>query len=96
MLNWNSLNIPSYISNVYSRLRQVDLLVKQVNDIRDARIDAVLREISETVLCELPKDDPWTTDEFITKTQVRLAIIPPSTRRVCLMLLFVIEPKWLS
>ena len=71
MLNWNSLNIPSYMSNVYSRLRQVDLLVKQVNDIRDARIDAVLLEISETVLCELPKDDPWTIDEFITKTQVR-------------------------
>ena len=72
MLNWNSLNIPSYISNVYSRLREVDLLVKQVNDIRDARIDAVLREISETVFCELPKDDPWTIDEFIAKTQVGL------------------------
>ena len=71
MLNWNSLNIPSYISNVYSRLREVDLLVKQVNDIRDARIDAVLREISETVFCELPKDDPWTIDEFIAKTQVK-------------------------
>lgn len=71
MLNWNSLNIPAYISNVYSRLRQVDLLVKQVNDIRDARIDAVLQEISETVLCELPKDDPWTLDEFVARTQVR-------------------------
>ena len=70
MLNWNSLNIPSYMANVYSRLRQVDLLVKQVNDIRDARIDAVLREISETVLCELPKDDSWTIDEFVTRTQV--------------------------
>ena len=70
MLNWNSLNIPSYISNVYSRLREVDLLVKQVNDIRDARVDAVLKEISETVFCELPKEDPWTIDEFITKTQV--------------------------
>lgn len=71
MLNWNSLNIPAYISNVYSRLRQVDLLVKQVNDIRDARIDAVLQEISETVLCELPKDDPWTIYEFVARTQVR-------------------------
>lgn len=70
MLNWNSLNIPSYIDNVYSRLRQVDLLVKQVNDIRDTRIDAVLQEISETVLCELPKDDPWTIDLFVSKTQV--------------------------
>lgn len=75
MLNWNSLNIPSYISNVYSRLREVDLLVKQVNDIRDARIDAVLREISETVFCELPKDDPWTIDEFIAKTQVTFLIV---------------------
>lgn len=70
MLNWNSLNIPAYISNVYSRLREVDLLVKQVNDIRDARIDAVLKEMSETVFCELPGDDPWTIDEFVTKTQV--------------------------
>jgi len=70
MLNWNSLNTPSYISNVYNRLRQVDLLVKQVNDVRDARIDAVLQEISDTVLCELPRDDPWSVDEFVTKTQV--------------------------
>jgi len=85
MLNWNSLNIPAYISNVYSRLREVDLLVKQVNDIRDARIDAVLREISETVFCDLPKDDPWTIDEFIAKTQVTFSVvsIPGRLLAVC-------------
>ncbi|KAK3736698.1 hypothetical protein QZH41_011488 [Actinostola sp. cb2023] len=70
MLNWNSMNIKNYIKNVYSRLRQVDLLVKQVNDIRDARIDSVLMEMSEMTLCELPSDDPWTTDQFLAKTQV--------------------------
>lgn len=88
MLNWNSLNIPSYISNVYTRLREVDLLVKQVNDIRDARIDAVLREISETVFCELPKDDPWTIDEFISKTQVTFSplLIPDRLLAVCFSL----------
>ena len=88
MLNWNSLNIPSYISNVYTRLREVDLLVKQVNDIRDARIDAVLREISETVFCELPKDDPWTIDEVIAKTQVIFSplLIPDRLLAVCFSL----------
>lgn len=78
MLNWNSLNITAYISNVYSRLREVDLLVKQVNDIRDARIDAVLKEMSETVFCELPGDDPWSIDEFVTETQVNSLWYLPS------------------
>ncbi|EDO32004.1 predicted protein [Nematostella vectensis] len=69
MLNWNSLNIENYCKNVYTRLRELDLLIKTVNDIRDSRIDSVLKEISEITLCEVPDDQPWTTDEFITKTQ---------------------------
>ena len=30
MLNWNSLNIPKYLRNIYVRLREVDLLIKEV------------------------------------------------------------------
>lgn len=42
----------------------------KINDIRDARIDAVLDEMSNTTLCELPGDDPWTTEQFLTRTKV--------------------------
>ena len=96
MLNWNSLNIPSYISHVYSRLRDFDLLVKQVNDIRDARIDAVLREISETVFCELPKDDPWTIDDFLAKTQVTLLFTPLNPLQTGVNLFFSYEARRFS
>ena len=43
---------------------------RQVNDIRDARVDAFLNEMGEITLCEFPGDDPWTIDKFLSRTQV--------------------------
>ena len=47
----------------------------QVNDIREARIDCVLEEMSEMVLCSLPNGDPWSIDFFTVETQVWFAVI---------------------
>lgn len=42
----------------------------QISDIKDTHIDAPLKDISETMLCDLPEKAPWTVDEFLAKTQV--------------------------
>lgn len=42
----------------------------RVNDLVEFRIDAVLKEMSNSVLCQLPGDEPWTVDEFLENTQV--------------------------
>ncbi len=39
-------------------------------DIRDARIDAGLDEISGMMLCELPGDESWSVDVFTKRTKV--------------------------
>lgn len=39
-------------------------------DIKETRIDEPLKEISETMLCDLPEKEPWTIAEFVNKTKV--------------------------
>ncbi|XP_019624088.1 PREDICTED: dynein heavy chain 8, axonemal-like [Branchiostoma belcheri] len=68
-LTWSSLNLQGYFDSISAALRDLSLLIKQVNDIRETRIDAVLKEMSELLLCTLPEDTPWTVEEFITKNR---------------------------
>ena len=35
----------------------------------------MLKDISETLLCELPEKTPWTVDEFMQKMEVFLFIL---------------------
>ncbi|XP_072165822.1 dynein axonemal heavy chain 8-like [Diadema setosum] len=69
MLTWTSLNLEAYFSNMRAALTDLSLLIKQVNDIREARIDSGLSTIANTTLVELPQSDAWTAEEFIVKTQ---------------------------
>eukprot|EP00111_Clytia_hemisphaerica_P005698 TCONS_00016530-protein len=68
MLSWNSLKIQDYIKDVHDHLNDLELLNKQVMDIRDARIDSLLHEIITTNLCEVPGDEPWTVEHFEKRT----------------------------
>ena len=47
----------------------LERLSKQVQDILDCRIDAVLEDMSLTALCDLPEDEPITINEFLKKTE---------------------------
>ncbi|XP_071957897.1 dynein axonemal heavy chain 5-like isoform X2 [Antedon mediterranea] len=69
MLTWTSLNIESYVTDVYTALGNLDLLMDRANDLVQFRINSVLYEMSTTHLCELPEDDPWTIAEFHARTQ---------------------------
>ena len=42
----------------------------RANDLVEFRIDSVLKDMSNTVLCELPGEEPWTVEHFIENTQV--------------------------
>lgn len=69
MLTWTSLNLNSYIESVYDTLREFELLIDRANDIKEFRIEKVFADISKTVFCELPTDQPWTMEYFSDRTQ---------------------------
>ena len=52
----------------------VFICLYQVNDIKLTRIDHMLTEISETMLCDLPERIPWTVKEFQDNMEVRLCL----------------------
>ena len=70
MLNWTSLNLDTYVDGVYETLAELELLIDRANDLMQFRIDAVLDQMTKTTLCELPKDCPWTTEDFLKNTEV--------------------------
>ncbi|GLD50869.1 dynein heavy chain 8, axonemal [Lates japonicus] len=56
LLTWSSFLLDKFFLNVDSALFELKHLVKTVQDICKIRIDNVLKDISETVLIELPED----------------------------------------
>ncbi|XP_061708954.1 dynein axonemal heavy chain 8 [Cydia pomonella] len=54
-ITWTSLEIPAYCTAIEVVLDEVDLFVKEVVDIKEARIDAILQSIAKTLLVLLPE-----------------------------------------
>ncbi|KAJ0182474.1 hypothetical protein K1T71_001843 [Dendrolimus kikuchii] len=54
-ITWTSLEIPTYCENIEAVLDEVDLFVKEVVDMKEARIDAILQSITKTLLVYLPE-----------------------------------------
>ena len=70
MLNWTSLSLDAYLDSVYEAFKELELLIDRANDLVKFRIEAVLQEMSNTPLCELPSDAPWTIEKFLKSTEV--------------------------
>ncbi|XP_077576575.1 dynein axonemal heavy chain 5 isoform X2 [Stigmatopora nigra] len=68
-LNWTSMNIDKYLSNIEKSLEHLELLIDRVNDLVEFRIDAVLQEMSTSTLCILPEDEPVTCQDFVRSTR---------------------------
>ncbi|XP_062570723.1 dynein axonemal heavy chain 5-like [Saccostrea cucullata] len=66
---WTSLNLPTYFTQVKEALAELQIIVKQISDIKTTRIDLMLKEISETLLCDLPERNPLTVSEFLQKME---------------------------
>ena len=57
------------ISGVKKELQFLRHLTKQIADLLDCRIDAVLDDMAHMALCDLPEHEPTTTDDFIKSTE---------------------------
>lgn len=79
MLNWTSLSLDTYIDSVYDSLKELELLIDRANDLVKFRIEAVLQEMCNTTLCQLPIDAPWTIEKFLKNTEVLLLVSVPLT-----------------
>ncbi|XP_066267666.1 dynein axonemal heavy chain 5-like [Branchiostoma lanceolatum] len=69
MLTWTSVNIDTYIGNIYKALNSLELLTKQASDVLECRIESVLNEMSFTALCDLPDDEPVQVSHFLEVTE---------------------------
>uniref|UniRef100_H0X0M1 Dynein axonemal heavy chain 5 n=1 Tax=Otolemur garnettii TaxID=30611 RepID=H0X0M1_OTOGA len=68
-LTWTSLNIETYLENTFAKIKDLELLLDRVNDLIEFRIEAVLEEMSLTPLCQLPREEPLTCEEFLQITK---------------------------
>lgn len=72
-LTWSSVNIDKFINSVYKALREVEIIVNHVRNVTEFRIEAILRDIANTVLCQFPEEEPWSPDRFLKHTEVSSA-----------------------
>uniref|UniRef100_A0AAZ3PJI0 AAA+ ATPase domain-containing protein n=1 Tax=Oncorhynchus tshawytscha TaxID=74940 RepID=A0AAZ3PJI0_ONCTS len=69
LLNWSSLILDNFFHNVDTAMSELNHLLKKVRDICEMHIDAVLQDISETVLIDLPEDRPSSLQGLISTNE---------------------------
>ena len=74
ILRWTSLNIEAFVDSVTTSLQSLELLIDRARDIWEIQIEGNLKAIQTTQLCVLPESEPWTPDEFVSKTQVCVCV----------------------
>nr|XP_014354015.1 PREDICTED: dynein heavy chain 8, axonemal-like [Latimeria chalumnae] len=86
LLNWSSLMLENFFQEVELAMDDLKQLLKQVNDICEMNIDAVLAEMASTVLIDLPEDSPCTVEEMLSHNETRCKeyaeILDHKSRRV--------------
>ena len=70
MLTWSSINLDSYVSQITREMSKLELLINRINDLCIYRIDAVLKDMGQTLLCELPDHTAWSVDHFLARTEI--------------------------
>ena len=58
------MNIDAYKQTIHARLRRLDELVTNINDLVEHRIEKNLKTISKTLLVDLPSDGSFTIQDF--------------------------------
>ena len=69
MLTWSSISLDDYVSKALEEMNELELLIERINNLCTYRIDAVLKEMGKTLLCELPHQAAWAVDEFLSRTE---------------------------
>ena len=68
-LTWTSMNIDSYVDQIQQGLKQLRELICSINDIIENRIEKNLKEVSRTLLVDLPDDSSFTVADFVQMQQ---------------------------
>ncbi|XP_027732137.1 dynein heavy chain 8, axonemal [Vombatus ursinus] len=66
ILTWSSLTLDSFFQEVDSVMNMFNQLLKKVNDLCEMHIDAVLKEISKTLLISLPESGAAKVEDMLT------------------------------
>jgi dynein heavy chain len=86
LLTWQSMNIDGYLQRMHSGLSKFEELMKRVNDILDHRIEGNLRTISKTLLVDLPSNESFTLEQFVTlqekTTKLKTALIESKNEEI--------------
>ena len=65
-LTWTSMNIDGYLHHVHQGLAKLEQLIININDIMENRIENNLKQLSKTVLVNLPQDTgAFSLDQFV-------------------------------
>jgi len=65
-LTWTSMNIDGYLHHVHQGLAKLEQLIININDIMENRIENNLKNLSKTILVDLPQDAmTFTLDQFV-------------------------------
>ena len=67
------MGVEDYVREARLVLSELDLLTDRANELVEFRIDVILKEITSTVLCELPTEESWAVDYFVERTRVSAA-----------------------
>ena len=54
-LTWMSMNLESYLKQVWESLADLEQLISSINDIMESLVDANLRLVSRALLANLPE-----------------------------------------
>ena len=74
-LTWTSMNIDSFVEHVSQGLGRFEELVRNVNDIVENRVEKSLKEVSKSLLVDLPKGVSFTLDDFVEKQENCVGIV---------------------
>lgn len=68
-MTWVSPNIDEFCDHVEQALHNFDLILSRANDLVAYRIEAILTDMSNTPLCEIPDEEPISIEEFVHRTE---------------------------
>ncbi|XP_072136268.1 dynein axonemal heavy chain 8-like [Mobula birostris] len=72
LLNWSSLTLVQFSSDVDTTIDELIALLKEVTDLRERHIDKVLDEIAQTTIIKLPEDQALTLEEILAFSEITL------------------------
>ncbi|XP_062336343.1 LOW QUALITY PROTEIN: dynein axonemal heavy chain 5-like [Osmerus eperlanus] len=79
-LSWTSLNIHTFIDNVYEVLREMEHSAKVAMDTLECRIERVLQAMSWTALLELPEDMPIPPQDLLSQAESTVGMAAQALR----------------